>query len=162
MVFWCSNSNRRVQPARRRNYLQCEEMEERCVPARYLWSPLAPDTVGTDFGTPSNWSLRVGDASWIPSGSIPGTNDDIEFQSNVMLGNILRNTNVRLTIPTARTVHSVKIDASYTETITLQANLTVSGVRLTDPSPGQQTSSQVVMRSATIAGGNRSQGEGDG
>jgi len=137
-------------------------MEERCVPARYLWSPLAPDTVGTDFGTPSNWSLRVGDASWIPSGSIPGTNDDIEFQSNVMLGNILRNTNVRLTIPTARTVHSVKIDASYTETITLQANLTVSGVRLTDPSPGQQTSSQVVMRSATIAGGNRSQGEGDG
>jgi hypothetical protein len=114
---------------RRRSLLLGEELELRCVPARYLW---AWGGGGAGDWDQPHWRKEPqdGEGAWEYVNTIPGAGDDVIFAASFHPpggppGGYGYNSDCTLRVPAA--VHSITIGYGYSKTLTLLKNLTLSG-----------------------------------
>jgi len=100
--------------------LKLETLESRELWALYLWTGGA-GVLNPSWSAPSNWSIG-GDVATVQ----PGTGDDVKFDGTAPPGGgAIRPSTVDVAF--GGTVKSLKVEAGYTETITLNKNLVVDG-----------------------------------
>jgi VCBS repeat-containing protein len=109
-----------------RSRLLGEELELRCVPARYLWagSGDAVDWTGLSWRK----EPEDGDGPWNYAATTPGAGDDVIFSAAYKpKGAPEYRHNSKCVIDAPVTVHSITIESTYTAFLDLRKPLTLSG-----------------------------------
>jgi hypothetical protein len=121
--------------------LNWEELEDRCVPAIFLWAPPGEDLM---WSNPVNWRVATG-GKWAPAAATPGVTDQVLFRANI---EDIPESDSTCTIDVNANVLSVRIDQGYSapvqvaKTITIQNMLTLDAISAAIQ--GNSTSSVVL------------------